>query len=274
MIVAVVAAVIAFALSTEKPTKPTIQQAETDPYSIFQFIDFGPNKVFTKEELALYAANNTQIPNPNGKRPPLLLAILGKVFDVSKGARFYDAGRQYAFFTGRDGSRAYVTGEFNEAGLIDNLEGLTAQQVSDIYEWIPTYRKEYRYVGKLAGTFYDNEGKPLPAMKKVKTLLKKAKEDKKKDEEDKKKFPPCNSSWSKEGGSYVWCSNQSGGIARDWVGVPRQRFFTAGKDGTRDPMCVCVREELLNDPMLRVYAGCDPKATKCATELGPHPVNK
>ncbi len=41
---------------------------------------------------------------------PILLSVLGKVFDVTKGKRFYAKGGSYAFFAGRDASRAYTTG--------------------------------------------------------------------------------------------------------------------------------------------------------------------
>jgi hypothetical protein len=59
----------------------------------------------------------------------LLLAVLGEVFDVSQGARHYAPGRSYAFFTGRDASRAFATGDFSEAGLIDDLDGLPPSEV-------------------------------------------------------------------------------------------------------------------------------------------------
>jgi cytochrome b involved in lipid metabolism len=42
----------------------------------------------------------------------LYLSILGSVYDVSKGAKHYAPGGSYAFFTGIDGSRAFITGDF------------------------------------------------------------------------------------------------------------------------------------------------------------------
>ena len=47
-----------------------------------------------------------------------------QVYDVSKGADYYGPGGGYAFFTGRDGSRAFVTGQFDEEGLVDDTKGL------------------------------------------------------------------------------------------------------------------------------------------------------
>ena len=65
----------------------------------------------------------------------------------------------------------------------------------------------------------------------------------------------------------------SGGIKRDWVGVPRQ-YFTPGEETSK---CVCVRTTgppsdnpesksnrgNLDNPSLREYEGCDPKAIEC-----------
>ncbi|PIN03153.1 hypothetical protein CDL12_24325 [Handroanthus impetiginosus] len=63
-----------------------------------------PPRLFTAEQLALY----------NGSDPglPILLGILGSVFDVSKGKSHYGPGGGYNHFSGRDASRAFVSGNF------------------------------------------------------------------------------------------------------------------------------------------------------------------
>lgn len=50
----------------------------------------------------------------NGRDPnkPIYVAILGDVYDVTEGRRIYGPGGYYSFFSGRDASRAYVTGCF------------------------------------------------------------------------------------------------------------------------------------------------------------------
>ena len=57
-------------------------------------------RLFTADELA----------SSKGSSSLLRLSILGSVFDVSKGRKHYGEGGGYAFFAGRDGSRAFVTG--------------------------------------------------------------------------------------------------------------------------------------------------------------------
>lgn len=59
---------------------------------------------------------------------------------------------------GKDATRAFVTGDFTEAGLIDDVSGLSHQDILGIQEWSNFYEKEYELVGLLQGTYYDAEG--------------------------------------------------------------------------------------------------------------------
>lgn len=62
-------------------------------------------RVFTPEELK--AEGHGVVPGSK-----VMIAILGEVFDVSKGRHHYEAGASYHCFAGRDGSKAFVTGAF------------------------------------------------------------------------------------------------------------------------------------------------------------------
>lgn len=223
------------------------------------------DRLFTKEELAEYHGGE-------GSRG-LYLGVLGRVYDVEKGERFYGEGGGYGFFRAIDGTKAFMTGEFNEQGLVDDIEGLTTWQMIELEDWIKFYDKTYIYKGKLVGNFYDQEGKPTAVLHEAVRLMEEAHLAKDKQEEQKKKFPPCNSSWKQNVGKRLWCSDKSGGIKRDWVGVPRE-YFTPGETSGQ---CVCARTSgppsndpqstsnrgELDNPNLREYDNCDHNANEC-----------
>ena len=64
----------------------------------------------------------------------------------------------------------------------------------------------------------------------------KAHEEKDKDDIEKTMFPPCNVEWSQQEGSRFWCTVKSGGVHRQWVGVPRKLFYPG-----QTPRCACIR---------------------------------
>ncbi|PYH92560.1 heme/steroid binding domain protein [Aspergillus ellipticus CBS 707.79] len=69
----------------------------------------------TPAELSLY----------NGTDPnlPIYLSVNGSIFDVSSNPLTYGAGGHYNFFTGRDATRAFVTGCFKE-DLTPDMRGV------------------------------------------------------------------------------------------------------------------------------------------------------
>jgi len=170
-------------------------------------------KVFSEEELKKYTGG------PDS--PGLYIALLGVVYDVSKGSQYYGPGGGYSFFAGRDASRAYVTGQFEEPGLVSNVDGLSSGDYLGLEEWSSFYQKDYTKVGVVSGTFYDGEGGVTQHWKDLQDWIAQAHLDKDKDDVEKQMFPPCNVEWSQAEGSRFWCTTKSGGITRDWKGVPR-----------------------------------------------------
>jgi len=221
-------------------------------------------KVFTKDELAKYDGSSGS--------PGLYLALLGQVFDVSKGKDYYGPGGGYSFFSGRDASRAFVTGDFEEKGLVDTVEGLTKDDYLGLEEWSSFYNKDYKKIGLLSGNFYTPAGVPTPAWHALQASIEEARLDKDKHDVEKNMFPPCNVEWTQAKGSRFWCTNKSGGVARGWVGVPRQLFYPG-----RQPRCACVRDKGppsvdpaapsdtgdLDSPHVKAYPGCGGKLTEC-----------
>lgn len=146
--------------------------------------------------------------------------------------------------------------------------------------------------GKLIGRFYTETGQPTDALLHVEAFLSEGLKKKAQAQSEMQLYPACNSEWSEASGGRVWCSTMrsffdfliyqcfdqhfmfpknvtalifcccSGGIHRDWVGVPRM-LFSPGSGHSR---CVCIR---LSNPVqaenrnLREYKDCPPHAESC-----------
>ncbi|CAG0897190.1 unnamed protein product [Darwinula stevensoni] len=170
--------------------------------------------VLTPEELALMTDRDEK---------PIYLALLGRIYDVSAGRKRYGPGGSHAFFTGRDGSRAFVTGDFTDASLTDEVSGLSVQDYRRLDEWSDFYDREYEYIGKVVWRLYDKKKKTKNA-KQVER-------------------------WVGEAFSAKEAEDEDGGISRDWAGIPRRLYNPGGE--TR---CVCVRNF---GPPTHRYAGVE-----------------
>ncbi|XP_068187707.1 neuferricin [Antennarius striatus] len=192
----------------------------------------------------------------------LYLAVLGQVFDVRKGQRHYGPGGAYHSMAGKDASLAFVTGDFTESGLSDDVSSLSPLQMMTLYDWLDFYHRDYRPVGLVIGRFYDETGQPTEALLQARAFRVEGQRIKAQSELEKSRLPSCNSEWSAARGGRVWCSTQSGGVARGWTGVPR-KLFSPGSSGVR---CVCVEDPSAaeRDPNLQKYDGCHPQADSCS----------
>lgn len=212
-----------------------------------------PVRLMSKRELSLYDGQD-------GSRG-LYLALLGQVFDVNKGHKHYGPGGAYHFMAGRDASCSFITGDFSESGLTDDVSSLSPVQVVALYDWLAFYQREYTSVGVVIGRFYSANGQSTEALLRVEASRAEGQRIKAQAEAEKMRYPACNSEWSSAKGRRVWCSTKSGGVVRDWTGVPRKRF-SARSHGVR---CVCVEDpyEAEEDPNLQRYDGCSPHADSC-----------
>lgn len=114
----------------------------------------------------------------------------------------------YLSFLGIDGTRAFVSGDFNKVGLVDNIDGFSDEDCVALSEWVKLYENDYTYVGKVIGNFYNENGEETDALKSFKMQLERGLLAKEKDKDEKIRFPECNSQWSKEKGTEVWCTNE------------------------------------------------------------------
>ncbi|VDM96988.1 unnamed protein product [Thelazia callipaeda] len=250
-------------------TLPVFTKAQAICYSSLILISLW--KTLSREQLSFF----------DGTRPSkgTYLAILGRIYDVQKGVKHYGPGGSYHFFSGRDATRAFVSGDFSEKGLVDDIDGFDYQDLLGIFDWIKFYEKDYDLVGYLQGTYYDVYGQPTSRLLDVIKLIERALIWKDNQAEDMKIFPPCNSDWHKETGGRVWCSTKSGGVERSWAGVPRKLFDL----GSKSYRCACVRnfgDPLSNfpgvnrnsgygdlqNPNLKEYEGCKPTSNACRVD--------
>jgi predicted heme/steroid binding protein len=212
------------------------------------------SRLFTVEELSAYKGEAGQ---------QLYLAILGDVFDVSAGSQHYAKGQAYDHFAGTDSSRAFTTGEANGVGRTDDTDNLSMDELGAIADWHRFFatHEVYAPVGAVIGRHYDANGTPTGLFP-----WKKLEEDKQNAKELKLLLPGCNSKWSQEDGSVVWCTMKSGGVTRDWVGFPRLLTYANGNK----KRCACVPQDRVNERVapaiggtLEVYEGCDERAERC-----------
>ena len=205
------------------------------------------DRLFTAEELSVYDGNRSTM---------IYLAVLGEVYDVTEGVGYYGPGQGYSCFAGRDGSRAFVTGNFTKEGARADLEGLTPSEVEGVVHWRDFYRKEekYKYLGKLVGLYYDEDGN---ARTEIHESIEKRLAEHRRNEENKKKletrFPRCSSKWTQKTGKILWCEDSR---------VPR-KFTDAYGSRSR---CACVRfgEEIEDEVgAFEEYENCSPSESKC-----------
>merc|ERR1712122_192133 len=80
----------------------------------------------------------------------ICVAVNGKIFDVTKGKRFYGPGGPYSGFAGRDASRGLAT--FNVDAIndeYDDLSDLKNSELEQVREWELQFSEKYEFVGKL-----------------------------------------------------------------------------------------------------------------------------
>ncbi len=96
---------------------------------------------YTHAELAAYDGSDPAM--------PLLIAVRGQVYDVTRGRSFYGPGGPYGMFAGRDCTRALAKMAFDEALFTGDIEGLDREELDKLEEWIEMFDGKYRRIGRL-----------------------------------------------------------------------------------------------------------------------------
>eukprot|EP00262_Sarcandra_glabra_P005015 TRINITY_DN16254_c0_g1_i1.p1 TRINITY_DN16254_c0_g1~~TRINITY_DN16254_c0_g1_i1.p1 ORF type:complete len:207 (+),score=36.40 TRINITY_DN16254_c0_g1_i1:16-636(+) len=95
----------------------------------------------TEDELKAYDGSDL--------KKPLLMAIKGQIYDVTRSRMFYGPGGPYALFAGRDASRALALMSFEPKDLTGNIEGLSPSELDTLQDWEYKFMEKYVKVGQL-----------------------------------------------------------------------------------------------------------------------------
>lgn len=213
-----------------------------------------PVRVWSKQELANFDGKSGET--------DIYLAFLGTVYNVSVNAQHYANGAEYNVFAGRDATRAFVTGNFTH-DLHDDITDIDVSFYPHVESWASFYSASYQVLGRIEGRFFDSKGCSTQELERVQHMFNKLEQDKVARREIEQEIPECNSEWNSDTQKgKVWCTAKSGGVERDWVGVPR--MFNDGSTNR----CACFNKDAHNaedlGKSMSVYPGCNPDSTECS----------
>merc|ERR1719510_628293 len=101
---------------------------------------------FTPRQLKPFDGTKSE-ENPDAR---VLIGVLGKVYDMTKGKSFYGPGGPYSVFAGHDASRALAKFEVHLiSDEYDDLSDLTQSELNEVKEWELQFSEKYTLVGKL-----------------------------------------------------------------------------------------------------------------------------
>jgi hypothetical protein len=195
------------------------------------------------------------------KQSPLLLVVVGEVYDVSAGREFYgrtaDGGAESytGYANGTDNTRAFLTADF-ENNATDDLSDLTPGQCLGVEHWRLFYvnHSKYTFQGYHVGRYYDEHAQPTAARADYFDCVQRAHDGKRSAQEAMRSVPACRRaspvSTEPKHKIGVWATL----LCTDPVRVPRKY-----KPGLPEAACTC-------DGMQPGAAACD-LACDCACVL-------
>lgn len=162
-------------------------------------------------EAPVWSPDDLKLHTGSDPSRPLLLAILGEVYDVGTGAKHYAPGHGYAAFAGRDAGRGFAAGPGGgDDELNSRVLDLDAEDLQGILSWRDFYRnhESYRFVGLLAERYFDENGAPTPEILRIEDLHAAQGKVAKLREELQKRFAGCNSKHESAKTYFeVWCDD-------------------------------------------------------------------
>jgi len=125
------------------------------------------------EKMRLYTVSEIARYDGSDSTKPILLAVKGRVYDVTKGKQHYQPGGSYHYLAAKDCTLGLCTSCNNadDAACKDKtVHTLLPSEHKSANEWINTYNKKYTLVGFLKG-YYETFNWPEAAELKNKKKL-------------------------------------------------------------------------------------------------------
>ncbi|KAK0418551.1 hypothetical protein QR680_013632 [Steinernema hermaphroditum] len=118
-----------------------IKQRDEEPVQHARKIEPLPKQDMTLEALRKYDGVQDD---------HILLAICGKIYDMTRGRAFYGPDGPYKKLAGHDATRALGTMDVEKVqDTWDDLDGMTEAEVEEAREWAGNLSAKYPLVGKL-----------------------------------------------------------------------------------------------------------------------------
>ena len=108
-----------------------------------------PREPLPKGEARDYREDELRAYDGSDPTKPVLLAIQGRVFDVTYGRDFYGKGGPYEAFAGRECAVALARMSFDKADIHGDVSVLEDFEREKLAEWVETFEGKYDVLGRL-----------------------------------------------------------------------------------------------------------------------------
>ena len=81
---------------------------------------------------------------------PILMAVRGKVYDVTEARNFYGPGKSYNVYAGREAARALGKMTLAEADCTADIDDFTEKEMATLEQWETKFASKYKVVGQVS----------------------------------------------------------------------------------------------------------------------------
>ena len=174
-------------------TNPSTTNVDSEEPKTQQQLSPSGERLITSTELASHGIKSTESKEAaTAGGHTIWLSILGRVYDVTSGGpSYYGPNGSYNFYSGRDASPCFHSGQNNEEGASAKLEEWEDDKhLMSVYDWSLFYEKHetYEFMGVLVNSkYYDENGEETEVRKDIVDRASRAKVIVEKEKEERKK---------------------------------------------------------------------------------------